>query len=135
MCGSGIAERNFSTLGYERKHNPVLQMTDREEFIRFKVNEEHFLPPYFRQMEKYNLEGAPPLAQLPIPKPLSSDEFARAADGGMLVVDIRSPEAYAGASRAEELLPSAGQAARLCRNVSRLRPAARRDCRAGLLAR
>jgi hydroxyacylglutathione hydrolase len=48
-------------------------------------------------MEKYNLEGAPPLDHLPIPKPLSPDEFARAADGGMLVVDVRSPEAYAGA--------------------------------------
>jgi hydroxyacylglutathione hydrolase len=97
VCGAGIAERDFSTLGYERMHNPVLQKTDREAFIRFKVNEEHFQPPYFRQMEKYNLEGAPPLDHLPIPKPLSADEFARAADGGMLVVDIRSPEAYAGA--------------------------------------
>jgi len=97
VCGSGIAERNFSTLGYERKHNPVLQKTDRDAFIRFKVNEEHFLPPYFRQMEKYNLEGAPPLEHLPIPQPLSPDKFTRAVEGGMLVVDIRSPEAYAGA--------------------------------------
>lgn len=97
VCGSGIAERNFSTLGYERKHNPVLQKTDRDEFIRFKINEKHFKPPYFRQMEKYNLEGAPLLNQLPIPKPLSSDEFARANDEGMLVVDVRSPEAFAGA--------------------------------------
>jgi hydroxyacylglutathione hydrolase len=97
VCGSGIADRKFSTLGYERRHNPVLRKTDRAEFIRFKVNEEHFLPPYFRRMEKWNLEGAPPLERLPIPKPLSADEFARAADGGMLVVDIRSPEAFAGA--------------------------------------
>ena len=89
--------RELFALGYERKNNPVLQKTDREAFIRFKVNEEHFQPPYFRQMEKYNLEGAPRLDHLPIPKPLSADEFARAADGGMIVVDIRSPEAFAGA--------------------------------------
>lgn len=114
VCGSGIAERNFSTLGYERMHNPVLQKTDREEFIRFKVKEEHFLPPYFLQMEKYNLEGAPPLDQLPLPQPLSPDEFARAADNGMIVIDVRSPEAFAGAhvpksfSLPLEMLPAFG---------------------------
>lgn len=97
VCGAGIAERGFSTLGYERMHNPVLQKTDREAFIHFKVNEAHFYPPYFRQMEKYNLEGAPQLDQLPIPKPSTSSEIVQAADDGMLLVDIRSPEAYAGA--------------------------------------
>jgi hydroxyacylglutathione hydrolase len=48
-------------------------------------------------MEKYNLEGAPPLDELPRPKPLSPDEFAQTIDDGMLVVDVRSPEAFAGA--------------------------------------
>ncbi len=97
VCGSGMADRNFSTLGYERKHNPVLQKRDREAFIAYKTAEEHFQPPYFKQMEKYNLEGAPPLDELPRPKPLSADEFARAIDGGMIAVDVRTPEAYAGA--------------------------------------
>ena len=97
VCGSGMAERNFSTLGYERKHNPALQKTDRGEFIRYKTSEDHFQPPYFRQMEKYNLEGAPPLDELPRPKPLTPDEFAKAIDEGMLVIDVRSPEAFASA--------------------------------------
>lgn len=97
VCGSGMADRNFSTLGYERQHNPVLQHTDRDDFIHYKLNEEHFQPPYFRQMEKYNLEGAPQLDELPRPRPLSPDEFAKAMDQGMVVVDVRSPEAYAGA--------------------------------------
>jgi hydroxyacylglutathione hydrolase len=97
VCGSGMADRNFSTIGYERKHNPVLQKTDRDEFIRFKTSEDHFQPPYFRQMEKYNLEGAPPLDELPRPRPVSADQFAQAADDGMQVVDVRSPEAFAGA--------------------------------------
>jgi hydroxyacylglutathione hydrolase len=84
-------------MGFERKHNPVLQKTDRDEFIRYKTGENHFQPPYFRQMEKYNLEGAPPLNELPRPKPLSPDEFAQAMDDGMIPVDVRSPEAFAGA--------------------------------------
>lgn len=97
VCGSGMADRNFSTLGYERKHNPTLQKKDRDAFIQHKVNEEHFQPPYFRQMEKYNQEGAPQLDELPHPQPLSPDEFAKAMDEGMVVIDVRSPEAYAGA--------------------------------------
>jgi len=95
VCGSGMADRNFSTLGYERKHNPTLQRTDRDKFVQCKTSEDHFQPPYFRQMEKYNLEGAPPLDELPRPKPLTPDEFAKAIDEGMLVVDVRSPEAFA----------------------------------------
>ena len=97
VCGSGMADRNFSTLGYERKHNPVLQKTARDEFIRYKINEDHFQPPYFRRMEKYNLEGAPPLGELPRPRPTSAVEFAEAMDDELQAVDVRSPEAFAGA--------------------------------------
>lgn len=97
VCGSGMAHRNFSTLGYERLRNPVLQKTDRDEFIHYKTSEHHFQPPYFRQMEKYNLEGAPPIEFLPRPKAFSPDQFAQAADNGMIVVDTRRAEAFAGA--------------------------------------
>jgi hydroxyacylglutathione hydrolase len=97
VCGSGMAAREFSTLGYERKFNPALQMTDRETFVRYKVNEHHYQPPYFRQMEKYNLEGAPPLNVIPNPQPFSPDKFEKSMNDGMVVLDTRSPEAIAGA--------------------------------------
>jgi hydroxyacylglutathione hydrolase len=98
VCGSGMASREFSTLGYERKYNPILQFSDRQKFIAHKVNEHHYKPPYFRQMEIYNLNGtAPPLTTLPQPQPLSTDRFAKLQEDGMEVLDIRSPEAFAGA--------------------------------------
>ncbi len=97
VCGSGMADRNFSTLGYERRHNPALQQKDRKAFIAYKLAEDHFYPPYFQKMEQYNLEGPPPLAELPRPKPLVPEDFVRAMEDGMQVVDVRSPEAYAGA--------------------------------------
>jgi hypothetical protein len=37
------------------------------------------------------------ILQLPHPKPLVPDDFARAMDNGIQVVDVRNPEAYAGA--------------------------------------
>ncbi|MFZ0256421.1 MAG: MBL fold metallo-hydrolase [Gammaproteobacteria bacterium] len=97
VCGSGMAEREFSTVGYERRNNPRLQLTDREQFIQFKVNEHHYQPPYFRLMEHYNAEGAPVFGRLPRPKPFAVDPFAQAMAAGMIVLDTRTPEAFAGA--------------------------------------
>lgn len=56
ICGSGMAAREVSTLGFERAHNPMLQL-DRDTFIDRKVNEHHYQPPYFREMETANKEG------------------------------------------------------------------------------
>ncbi len=98
VCGSGMASREFSAMGYERQHNASLQVADREEFIDNKVNEHHDQPPYFRKMEELNQHGtAPELAALPNPQPMSPQGFVEAMDGGAQVVDIRDPEAYAGA--------------------------------------
>lgn len=97
VCGEAMADREFSTLGYERRYNPALQLTDRDAFIERKVNELHYQPPYFRKMEELNLAGAPPLEGLPAPAPVEPDTFADACADGMQVVDIRSPEAFAGA--------------------------------------
>lgn len=96
VCGSGMASREFSTLGIERKTNPALQL-DRDAFIRRKVGEHHYQPPYFRQMEKYNLEGPPEIGMLPMPMPYDHEGFGKLIEQGMQVVDVRSPEAFAGA--------------------------------------
>jgi hydroxyacylglutathione hydrolase len=98
VCGSGMADREFSTLGYERMFNPALQVSGRNEFIERKLAEKHHQPPYFRKMEEYNQKGnAPLLDRLPTPPPMSPDQFAAAMSKGMIAVDMRSPEAFAGA--------------------------------------
>lgn len=97
VCGKNMASREFSTLGYERHFNPLLQL-DRKTFIDYKAAEEHHYAPYFRQMEKYNQNGIPLVAKLPEPKPMDVQDFSEAIDkGDLLVLDIRSPEAFAGA--------------------------------------
>lgn len=97
VCGDSMASREFSTIGHERQHNPALQMANREAFIDYKVAEHHDQPIYFRVMEKYNKEGAPSLNELPRPQPLTPDQVAQAVDDGAIIVDLRSPEAFAGA--------------------------------------
>jgi hydroxyacylglutathione hydrolase len=95
VCGGAISEREWSTLGLERRQNPLLQKS-REEFIRFKVAERLERPPYFRKMEKYNLEGPPLLVNLPDPPALSPSEFKKHIEQGAQVVDARMPSAFGG---------------------------------------
>ncbi|MBC7250243.1 MAG: MBL fold metallo-hydrolase [Anaerolineae bacterium] len=86
-CGTAIAERPWTTIGLERKLNPRLQYTNKDDFVAH-VGRMLEYPPYFRMMEKLNLEGPPLLGSLPSPRPLSPREFARRA-GDALVLDTR----------------------------------------------
>mgnify|MGYP006277120307 CR=1 FL=1 len=97
VCGAGMADREFSTLGYERRNNQALQVKSRDDFIQAKIREKHTKPPYFSRMEEYNLNGAPSVEPLVPPRPLQADQFEQAMQDGMLAIDIRSPEAFAGA--------------------------------------
>jgi len=93
VCGSGMTEREFSTVGHERINNPRLQITDREAFIDFKTNENHYQPPYFRLMERLNMEGgeAPPTVMRPCNLSLKQLHDCNADH----LIDIREPMAYA----------------------------------------
>ncbi len=93
VCGSGMAEREFSTVGHEKMNNPRLQINDREAFIDFKTSENHYQPPYFRLMERLNMEGgeAPPVVMRP--RNLSLKQL-HDCDADHLI-DIREPMAYA----------------------------------------
>ena len=93
VCGGRIADRELSTLGLERLMNPMLQMT-REEFVDHKVNEPHEYAPYFRMMEKYNVEGAPPFGLGLNPPALKPREFKEQVEKGAVVVDARPPPAF-----------------------------------------
>ena len=97
VCGLNISGRDESTLGIERLQNPVLQLKKRDGFIKYKVAEEPERPHYFRQMEKYNLEGPPILGCLPLPAPLTPAEFNEEMEWGAVVADTSLPAAYGGA--------------------------------------
>ncbi|MBC8224965.1 MBL fold metallo-hydrolase [Candidatus Bathyarchaeota archaeon] len=94
VCGAKIANREISTLGAERLMNPQLAMS-REEFISYKTLEHHEYAPYFRMMEKYNLEGATPYGVGGLPKALTPMQFEEMVNQGAIVVDTRPPPAFA----------------------------------------
>lgn len=97
ICGGAISKREYSTLGLERLQNPALQRTDKEEFIKFKLEEKLEFPPYFKKMEEYNLQGPSLLKGLPVPELLSPKGFRAAMEKGAVVVDTRMAHSFGGA--------------------------------------
>jgi hydroxyacylglutathione hydrolase len=96
VCGTRIADREESTIGIERAQNPVLQFTDKDAFVKYKVAEKPERPHYFTRMEKYNLEGPPLLECMPLPAPLTAHEFKAEMEKGAIVVDTSEPAAFGG---------------------------------------
>jgi hydroxyacylglutathione hydrolase len=87
VCGGEIADRPWTTIGLEKKINPKLQFKEKEEFIK-NVSKKMERPPYFREMEKLNMEGPPVLGSLPVPAPLSPGEFFKKKEDAF-VLDSR----------------------------------------------
>ena len=93
VCGGDISDHEYTTIGYEKNTNKALSEI-KNEFIANKVNENHSIPSYFKQMEKYNKEGAPIIGNLPNPKSLTADEIENLND--IQLLDIRKPVSFAG---------------------------------------
>jgi hydroxyacylglutathione hydrolase len=97
LCGHGISDREYSTIGYEKKTNPYLQL-DEEAFVQNAMSQEMLVPPYFKKMEDYNLNGPPLLRGIPPPELLPVFEFEQEMrQSDTVVVDTRTPYAFAGA--------------------------------------
>jgi hydroxyacylglutathione hydrolase len=97
VCGHDISDQETSTLGYEEKTNPFLQL-GKDAFVKRAMSEEMLVPPCFRKMEDYNLNGPPLLRGLPAPEPFGLAEFEQEMrQPDTVVVDTRMPYAFAGA--------------------------------------
>ncbi len=88
-CGENVEERPYTTVGYERKHNPKLQAKNLEEFIEINAKMQ-YKPTYFSFMEEMNLKANQTLEcnpQLKIKYPEDVKEKTT-------IIDIRSQHAY-----------------------------------------
>jgi len=99
VCGTGMADREFSSIGHERKNNPRLQIAERDAFIDAKVDEHHYIPPYFELMEQCNMLGA----EAAPPAPLPSAPATLFDPGEHICLDVRGIFDFAGGHRAGAL--------------------------------
>ena len=95
ICGANIREQELTTIGYEKKTNPLLKKS-KKDFIDHKVKEKLYTPPYFKKMEKNNVEGPKLICKLPYLKPLTIHEVKELMARDAQVVDVRDPTAFAG---------------------------------------
>lgn len=99
LCGGNIGSRLSTTVGYERKTNPLLaRISSSEQFVEECIRMDNLpaVPPYWRRMRAQNLAGPDLLGTLGEPPALQALDFARRQAGGAVVLDARSPEAFAG---------------------------------------
>jgi hydroxyacylglutathione hydrolase len=96
VCGDNMANREFSSIGYERLNNPKLKLTSRQEFIKQKTQEHHYQPPYFRYMEQINLTGGSAVNSVKTPNALSPKAF-KALPTDTIRIDVRPISSFLGA--------------------------------------
>ena len=56
-CGKGLSGKPGSTIGFERRFNPALQLTSKAEFIRFVLADLPPQPEAFADNRRRNIEG------------------------------------------------------------------------------
>jgi rhodanese-related sulfurtransferase len=95
FCSTGSASRHTSTLGEERRTNPLLAMA-REVFVSSWPTTFPRTPAYFARMREVNWAGPRLRRDVDPPRALAPDAFAAAAEEeGSVVVDVRPAADYA----------------------------------------
>jgi hydroxyacylglutathione hydrolase len=95
LCSTDIAATPWTTIGFERRHNPMLQARDFDFFARRLLHGQPTVPRYFARMRPLNQAGPTPIGRVPEARPLDAAAFGAAVGAGSLVVDLRSPAEHA----------------------------------------
>jgi hydroxyacylglutathione hydrolase len=98
FCSTGAGGQRTTTLGQERRVNPLLTTPDEAVFVRSFLSELGSYPAYFRRLRSVNQRGPRLYAAIPTDlRPLSIEEFRRQLEAGATVIDTRPfPEFAAG---------------------------------------
>lgn len=94
FCSTGAGTDRASTLGRERRENPLLALSDEAEFVDWFPTTFPAVPDYFYRLRAVNQVGPRLRRDIADPPALDSDQF-QARAGNALLLDIRSKEEYA----------------------------------------
>lgn len=96
LCGRGMSAKSSSTLGYERRFNPMLQFSTFDEFHDEMTREFPARPKSFTHIIGTNVQGAMLLDRCPIDRALTPDQFEDLMEQGAVVLDTRNTAAFGG---------------------------------------
>lgn len=94
FCSAAGGGRRWTTIGAERRTNPLLSCPDETSFVDAVLGGLGSYPPYFLRLREQNRLGPRLLESLPLPE-LTPDEVERRHRDGATIVDVRSVAAYA----------------------------------------
>ena len=96
-CGPNIGDRMHTTIGYEKKHNPFMQI---QEFAEFKKAIQENAPPvptHYPKLKKLNTKGPDIFGTTPRVRSLSIKEFEKEMENSeTIIIDTRDMLAFGG---------------------------------------
>jgi len=99
LCGGGMSAKPFTTLGYERLANPMLQISDYEEFRRIILSNFPMRPQSFSGIIPGNMEKVAIIPQCEdlTAFALSPDEMDELRKAGVTLLDLRDGLSFSAA--------------------------------------
>ena len=95
-CGKALGSVPSTTVGYEKERNWAFQYAGNENgFVKYLLEDQPEPPKYFAKMKQLNKTSRPLLTRVPRPKLLSPDEFRKAMESGMKLIDTRNKKDFA----------------------------------------
>jgi hydroxyacylglutathione hydrolase len=93
LCGRAIGSVRSTTLGFERRHNPALQVADRDEFVDYMTTNLPEQPGNHQRIKEMNRRGPAPLGEAE-QQALSIHDAIHYFRQGAGLVDVRPKAAY-----------------------------------------
>ena len=93
LCGKAMSAKGSSTIGFERRYNLPLTVNDSAEFVKEVTSELPPQPPHFQSIVEKN--RGPLITEDPPVKAMSADDVQAIRKEGAIVLDTRSPKAFA----------------------------------------
>ena len=93
LCGRAIGSVRSTTLGFEKKHNPALQITDKDAFVEYMTTNLPEQPGNHQRIKAMNRRGPAPLGEVG-PVSLSIEDAIPYFRQGAGLLDLRPKAAY-----------------------------------------
>ncbi|MFC3879873.1 rhodanese-like domain-containing protein [Algoriphagus namhaensis] len=95
-CGKALGSVPSSTVGYEKIRNWAFQLADDEKaFVDYLLDGQPEPPKYFATMKHLNKVDRPLLVEVPKHAKLTKDQFLKAYEDGLKVIDTRNKVDFA----------------------------------------
>ena len=96
LCGKGLSAKSSSTLGYERRTQPVLQFSGFNAFHDEIAGAFPVRPKSFTHIIDTNTQGVPLLERCPLEQTLNPDQFEKIHKQGATIIDTRDTASFGG---------------------------------------